>query len=115
MQRRMRRRLLLGAAQAEDQLFDLCFPQPFHGAQVCEDAGTWRVPLGRIPKRFDDLDVPVDLLAAFLLEGPDKHTTTIPSTPLLSSEILHMYVLQRREKNRKSCGLPVRYPEIRGR
>ena len=73
-----------GAAQAEDQLFDLRFPQPFHSAQVCDDAGAWGVPLGRIPERFDDLNVPVDLLPALLLEGTDEHTTIIQYNPLLS-------------------------------
>jgi hypothetical protein len=37
--------------------------------------------------------VPVDLLPALLLEGPDEHTTTIPSDPFLSSEISILYIL----------------------
>ncbi len=99
----------LGAAQAEDQLLDLGFPQPFHGAKVRQDAGARRVPLGRIPERFDDLNVPVDLLPAFLLEGPDEHTTTIPSIPLLSSNISCMYVLH---ASRENAGNSTDFPSV---
>jgi len=73
----------LGAAQSDDQLLDPGFSQSVDSAQVREDAGAWGVPLGRIPERFNDLDVPVDLLPALLLEGPDEYTTNIPSNPLL--------------------------------
>ena len=83
----------LRTAQTDDQLFDLCFSQTVHSAQVRENAGAWGVPLGRIPERFDDLDVPVDLLPALLLEGPDEHTTSIPYYPLMSSKILRIYIL----------------------
>jgi hypothetical protein len=54
------------------------------GHQVCDDAGAWGVPLGRIPERFDDLNVPVDLLPALLLEDTDENTTFIQYDPLLS-------------------------------
>jgi hypothetical protein len=43
--------------------------------------------------------VPVDLLPALLLEGPDEHTTTIPPKPLLSSKISSMYVLHASREN----------------
>jgi hypothetical protein len=53
--------------------------------------------------------VPVDLLPALLLEGPDEHTTNIPYYPLLSSKILRMYILH---AGRGNAGISTHIPSV---
>jgi len=103
------------AAQAEDQLFDPAFSQSVHSAQVCEDADARGVPLGRIPERFDDLNVSVGFLPALLSKDPDEHTTSIYICFLVNHKVYAVRTTRRQGKNGNFYAHSIGYPEIRGR